>query len=435
MNILHVVESYYPFKSGMAEVVKQISENLVSFGYSVTVATTICDERRSNALNGVKIISFDITGNAVTGISGKESEKQRYFDLIKNQNFDLVTFFAAQQWGTDIVLPFLNEIKAKKIFVPTGFSGLNIPEYKKYFEDMRLYIKNFDHNIFLSNDYRDINFARENNIDERKISVVPNGASENEFLSPSNNEIRKKLNIPPEDFLILSVGSHTALKGHKESIEIFKRLKIKNAVLVIVGNKIENVKIKINFKNIVKMLLFYVFGKNFGKGCEFYCNYMNKKFKASFLRLFDKKKLIITDLSRGDTVNLYKSSDLFLFPSKIECSPIVLFESCASKTPFLVTSVGNSSEIIDLTGGGELLPTKKDKKGYSAAIINKSVKVVENLIKDEGKRKRLGEKGFENWQLNFTWEKISKKYEEIYLRTLVLNFFTGNKTKNDETTE
>ena len=54
MNILHIVEHYYPFKSGMSEVVKQISENLTDFGHKITVATGFNPERKTNLINGVK---------------------------------------------------------------------------------------------------------------------------------------------------------------------------------------------------------------------------------------------------------------------------------------------------------------------------------------------------------------------------------------------
>ena len=68
-------------------------------------------------------------------------------------------------------------------------------------------------------------------------------------------------------------------------------------------------------------------------------------------------------MDRVLTVNAFKQANLFLFPSLIECSPIVLFEAMASSTPFLVSDVGNSKEIVKWTGGGELLPTTVDRYG------------------------------------------------------------------------
>ena len=52
MRILHTVESYYPQKNGMSEVVRQISEGLVQLGHEVFVATTKCSNRVLKNFNG-----------------------------------------------------------------------------------------------------------------------------------------------------------------------------------------------------------------------------------------------------------------------------------------------------------------------------------------------------------------------------------------------
>jgi L-malate glycosyltransferase len=52
-----------------------------------------------------------------------------------------------------------------------------------------------------------------------------------------------------------------------------------------------------------------------------------------------------------ETVAAYQAADLFLFPSDIERSPVVLFEAMASRTPFLTTAVGNAEEIFGWSGG------------------------------------------------------------------------------------
>jgi len=113
-------------------------------------------------------------------------------------------------------------------------------------------------------------------------------------------------------------------------------------------------------------------------------------------------------------VAAYKEADIFLFPSNIECSPLVLFECMASGTPFLTTDVGNTAEIIEWSNGGMLLPTKKDKKGCSIANINGSVKILEYMCENEVKRREMGEAGFRAWRERFTWEKISFRYEQLY---------------------
>jgi len=384
MKILHTVEFYHPSVGGAQEVVRQLSERLVRLGHNVTVATTQLPDRDFTVLNGVKIKEFNIFGNTVKGFSGKVDRYQKF--LLKS-DFDIIMNYAAQQWATDLMLPILDKIFTKKVFVPCGFSGLYFPEYGEYFERMKTWLKQYDACVYSSNDYRDINFARKYGADNSVL--IPNGAGEDEFNQKLDIDIREKFNIPRDHFLILHVGSHTGIKGHKEAIQIFKKAKIKHATFLIVAN-------------------------NFGGGCAESCLRAGKLYRVSpFSKLLDKK-ILIKSLSRKETVAAYYEADLFLFPSNIECSPIVLFEAMASKTPFLTTDVGNAKEIIEWSNGGELLPTLKFANGYVKADVKKSTEVLERIYHDHQKYQVLSENGYSAWKTSFTWEEIAKKYEELY---------------------
>ena len=87
--------------------------------------------------------------------------------------------------------------------------------------------------------------------------------------------------------------------------------------------------------------------------------------------------------TRAEIVSLYSEADLLLFPSKIECSPVVLFESIASKTPFLTTDVGNAKEIIEWTKGGLLLPTYIDNNGLSYVDEQKAALILSNIFNNK----------------------------------------------------
>jgi glycosyltransferase involved in cell wall biosynthesis len=395
----------------MYEVVKQISNNLKLLGHEVTIASGKIPDNSLDNKEKLKIISFDFT---------RASEAEKYKKFLINSNFDIITNFAAQQPTTDLALPILNKIKSKKIFVPTGFSGLKQKRWKKYFEQMKTFIKKYDLNIFLSNNYQDINFARQNDVPEKKIIVIPNGASEEEFKNPQILNIRKKININTDNFLILHIGSFTGRKGHNEAISIFSQAKINNATLLLIGNG-QN-----NHSNLIKHNSRILNNK--------------KSFRAR------NKKIIIPEFTRKETVSAYAESDLFLFPSNIECSPIVLFEAMAAGLPFLTSEVGNAKEIITWGNGGILLPigqetlrknlfkkisnrTKKYliKMGlnicfldipYSKKDITNSVKILEYIYSSPQKRKELKNNGKKAWQEKFTWEKISKQYEEEYKKLL-----------------
>lgn len=387
MKILHTVENYYPSKGGMQEVVRQLSERLSQKGHDVTVATRWHKERIVNQLNGIKIISFDISGNFVVGYKGNTSA---YIDFVLNSDFDVIVNFAAQQWATDLLLPHLPSIKSKKVFVPTGYSELKNPLYSEFFNRLAIWQKAYDASVFLSYDYQDIQFARDNDISN--LYVIPNGAASDEFLNESSLDIRLKLGITPRKKIVLHVGSYTTVKGHRETLKIFLKSYLKNTVLLLIGDNNE------------------VFKEEFTHNFKY-------KFRALINWLLGNK-VIITSLSREDTVAAYNQANVFLFPSNIECSPIVLFECMASKTPFLTTDVGNSKEIITWSEGGHLLPTTKDSAGFSHVNIMAAITELKNLIKDEASRRRLGNAGFAAWQKSFTWECISNRYEELYLSLL-----------------
>jgi glycosyltransferase involved in cell wall biosynthesis len=389
MKILHTVESYDPAIGGMQEVVKQISEQLVLLGHSVTVATSKDPARTSDIINGVKIKEFEVSGKYVEGLHG---DIKSYQNFLLNSEFDIITNFAAQQWATDIMLPLLKDIKAKKVFVPTGFSALHLPEYADYFEKMKDWMKLYDMNIFLSDTYRDIEFARKK-ANVKNLIIIPNGASEQEFNRVETFDIRKELGIAPDQFLILHVGSHTGCKGHKEAIEIFRHAALKNATFIIVGNV-------------------------YSKDCYSSCKFKELLLRISPFNYLKNKHFLVRSLRRDQTVALYKAADLFLFPSNIECSPIVLFECMASKTPFLTTDVGNAIEIIEWSHAGELLPTNKYWRGHSVADITESARILEAVYKDKEKRTRMQESGYRAWTEKFSWEKIGQSYEAVYLKLL-----------------
>jgi glycosyltransferase involved in cell wall biosynthesis len=387
----------------MSEVVSRISEWLVAEGHDVTVATSYCAERADELINGVKVRSFAISGNMVTGIQG---ETQQYIEYLKETPFDIITNFAAQQWATDLCLDILPGLAAKKVFVPTGFSAINNQAYVGYFDKMKTWLSYYDQIVFLSADYQDINFAKAHGID--KIRIIPNGASAAEFLAKPQFDLRKKLRIDSDTKIILHVGSYTTMKGHDEAMGIFLRAKLPKSALVFVGT---------NFNSPVA--LWFVTRLHWFKGLG-YKNFYQPKAIKQLLRFIKtrlnkgSKQVHLTALTREELVAAYQQADVFLFPSLIECSPVVLFEAMASKTPFLSTNVGNAAEIISWSGSGLLLPTIKDEAGLGRAVLDASANMLQTLVTDENRINQLAESGYEAWLANFTWEKIAGNYEKLY---------------------
>lgn len=367
----------------MQEVVKQLSEQFVRLGHHVTVATSFDSQRDTLNINDVVIEQFKISGNSVRGFTGESSEIDRFVNFVEKSSFDVVAIFAAQQWGCDLILERLDRINAKKVFVPTGFSGLSDSSYEFYFEKMKKYLRLFDLNIFLGIKYQDYLFAKNNNITNFKI--IPNGASEEEFESAAVIDMRKQLKIGKK-FLILHIGSHTGEKGHRDLFKIFFKARIKNAVLVLNGN-------------------------TYSLDCFRGCRWRSLLFNL----IFRKKKVILTNLNRLELVSLLRQSDVFLFPSNIECSPIVLYESCAAGVPFISSTAGNSEEISQNTGGGIAIESKDIGNSRKKINVGLAVKALEKLYNDKEFCQLLGKKGKDSWRQNYTWEKIAKEYLNAYV--------------------
>ncbi len=387
MRVLHCVEFYHPSKGGAQEVVRQISERLAREGHDVTVATSWLPERTFTELNRVKIRQFKASGNLTFGLQGEINEFREY---VLSQGFDVVMCYAAQQWTTDALLDILPRLPSLKVFVPCGFSGLYRAEFRDYFEKMKGWIRAFDASVYLSNSYRDIDFARQHGA--RNITIIPNGAAEEEFLREPAADFRKKLGVPENHFLLLHVGSHTGAKGHEDAMRILMASEIREATLLVVGN-------------------------GFQDGCARRCHWQAFWHNLSARIAGRGISIRNLELDREMTVLAYLAADLFLFPSNIECSPIVLFEAMASKTPFLTTDVGNASEIVEWSRGGQILPTVTDKSGQAHAIIDESAAKLRELKDDTKQLKQLSESGYKAWQERFTWQKIAEQYLKLYQQT------------------
>lgn len=405
MKILHTVQDYSPTGGGMYMVVKQISERLANKGHQVTIATRKIEGREDGVINGVFVKQFDIQGNLAHGIRG---EIDKYKQFILKQDYDVMCNFAMQQWASDLVLDLLDQINAIKVSCPTGFSGLLLKEYKEYFSSMPNWLNKYDANIFQSKIYQDVTFARTNKV--QNITIIPNGADEKLYDTPVKYSFKILNNLDPNTFLILHAGNHTNAKGHREAIQSFVKAKISNAVFVISGKSTVKFSFSINPLKSLRSLVYFL-----RNNCEWKCK-LRANIANLYFKVFNKKKrIIITYLHDKLLADTNREADIFLFPSNIEASPLVLFEANASHTAFISSNVGNASEIADWTGGGLIIPTTKSAKGYAHVDIDACARMIEKLYNDRKFLEKLSNKGYKQWKNYFTWDKISGDYEKLYL--------------------
>lgn len=411
MRILLCCQSYFPAGGGVAKVNKEIAERLATRGHDVTVATTKIKERNEQVFQGVRIQEFDVSGNKAQGIRG---EIKHYQNFVVSGKFDAIMIYAAQQWTFDALWPVLPNISARKLHVPCGYSGFYDPSYKNYFRQMPDILRQFDHLIYNAKDYRDINFAKEQGI--AKYSIIPNGASETEFDFCPMPDFREKWGIAEDEFVFLTVGSPPSLKGHRDVALAYEQMQLPFPSVVILDGKynyIENplgqafpTEIKRMFIRMVKRLLGKtVFPeKGFGKALESISNQQGKRF-------------LMTDMPRDEIISAFFSSDLFVFASHVEYSPLVLFESVAAGLPFLSVPAGNAEEISQWTKGGVICEAKKSERGYIMVSPQVMATEMTRLATDKEKLLQMGQQGRDSWKNQFTWDRIVTQYEDAMQRS------------------
>ena len=389
MKILHLVEFYYPSVGGSQECVRQISERLSKSGHDVTVATSHIPQSKDEAVrHGVRIKRFKISGNLVRGIIG---DKNKFKEFVLNGNFDVIMCYAAQQWTFDLLNEIIEEVKAKKILVPCGFSGLHEKSYSDYFIKMPNWLKKYDALVLLSNTYQDAQFIKQHKI--KKYVLIPNCADENEFsklLTHSNiRDVKKQFNL--NNTVICTIGGFTGLKGQLETMAVFKRLPLRDVSLVIIGNN--------DFDN------------KYFESCRIFAESINNKQKN-----YGKNVVILetnNDVDRTNTLDILKSSDLFLFMSYIEASPLVIFEAMAAGVPFVCNDVGNVKEIINWTKAGWLIHGKNKSRLFDANKTEALIKTF-RLLKSKRQRDKMTLNGRRAFKNTYNWHNCAKMYEELY---------------------
>tara|TARA_E500000178_G_C16922077_1_gene707705 strand:+ start:93 stop:1217 length:1125 start_codon:yes stop_codon:yes gene_type:complete len=369
MNILICCEFFYPSVGGVQKVSEELAKNLSKKGNKITIATS----RFKNSLkkleykNNLRIIRFNISGNKVRGFKGDTKEYQNF---LLNTKFDVILIYAAQQWTLDLVIPIIDKIKSNLFLAPCGFSKLNNLFYKNYFKELPIVLKKFKLNILHSHKYIDSKFLKENNI--RNKIVIPNGS---DFVIKKDKDIEHNLNKGP--ITILNVSNIRFAKGQDLAIIVYF------------------------FSNIKKKSQLILYGNITGSNIYFfYLKFL--KFLTEFF-YSNKKVLFIKNKNRKDTFSHFINSDLFLFTSRIECSPLVLFESASAGLPFLSKDVGNSPEIAQWTGCG-IVQTS----------IFQLVTKLDEMIQKKNLLKKMSKHGRKNAIKSYNWTSISKKYLKVF---------------------
>lgn len=403
MKILLCSQFYHPSVGGVQKVIRELAENFLKMGHVATVATSFDSRRDFKTLNGVTIKQFQISGNNVQGMKGNLKDFQ---DFVLAGNFDVLLVKAAQQWSFDALWPILDKFNGRKIHIPCGYSGLYLNEYLSYYAQMPEVLKKFDSLVYNAEEYRDIQFARKHGL--QNLVIIPNGASEQEFGENPLPNFKQKLGIPQEKFVFFSAGSPPYNKGHLEVLTAYAQMKLNfPSTLILDGKYFDYSKLKWPFLSNIKSLL-----KEMIKGLQKKSSTFIRR-EAAHINLIPGKSVLITDFKRDEIIATFFFSDLFVFASHVEYSPLVIYESVAAGLPFLSVPVGNVAEIAQWTGGGQLCQASQAKDGFTKADPKILAQEMKKLANDRPRLRELSTRGRASWENKFTWSKISRQFEQL----------------------
>lgn len=216
---------------------------------------------------------------------------------------------------------------------------------------------------------------RELKLSEEKFEVIPNAVNINEFNFNLDNEKKKKdLGIPNENINIVSVGTLKQRKGFEELLKAFE-------------------KTYEDFKDINLLIV--------GGGGE------KEKYLDQIKNYSSKSNIFFLD-QRDDVKEILRISDIFVLATYSEGMSNAILEAMASKLAIITTDIEVNRELIEDGISGFLIPVKN-----SDAIAEK----LEFLIKDEERRKFLGEKAYNimlnKFEINKVIELIKSNYEKV----------------------
>jgi glycosyltransferase involved in cell wall biosynthesis len=117
------------------------------------------------------------------------------------------------------------------------------------------------------------------------------------------------------------------------------------------------------------------------------------------------KIVYCTGLPWEKTMEILKSSNILIVPSRMESIPQVIKEAFYLKIPVIATNVGGVSEIIENEITGILIPPENPEKMIDA---------INNLLDDNLLMDKLTKNAFEFITKNFTWQVLLPKYIELY---------------------
>ena len=382
-DVLFITNSYRSFIKDQIELISEQLNHvyvLVRYNPIAEISRFIPSEELKNHRKRFQIDLTNTPGNVRVIVlpllylptdSGYKKLGKKHFKAVqkaiqKNKiEFDLIHAHFA--WSSGYAAAKLKERYSVPFIVTThGYDIYDLPFRNNEWKVNVEYVLNrADQIITVSNS--NLECIKKINV-KKPVSVIANGFLINSFYPRSSKECRKKLNLPLDKRIILTVGILDEVKGHRYLIEAMQEIvkKRKDIICIIVG----------------------------GGGLR---NRLLRQVKKAGLQ----NTINLVGMKEHSEVPTWISAcDLFVLPSLSEGNPTVMFECLGCGKPFIGTKVGGIPEVITSEDYGILVePANSEALAESLFLA---------LEKNFDKDKIL------KYSKQFAWEEIVKQIVSIY---------------------
>ena len=411
MKILHVLHNYFPSIGGTQILFQNIAEHCVK-DYDDAVEIFATNSLYGPTKRQFKLVipSFEI----INGVNVKRFNFYRFhlpfFRMVTRLfmflNIDVpYTFFkliygpwspsliaAIKQTDADIIVAspissysyisyslFRSKLKNPKPFVIQGAIHFKEDENVEVIPKQILAaIKKCDY--YISNTDFEKQRLIELGIDGNNIVSIGPGVNERIFENGDARYYRELLNIEDDEILVAYMGRIESTKSIDTLLKATQLVLEKNSKvkLVIAGYE------SLYFEEL-------------------------KKVVAIFSKEEQHKIQFVTNLDTQQKINLYHAIDVLVLPSISESFGMVFLEAWACKKPVIGTNIGAIRCIVDHEKNG-LLVKPLSVNELSDALIK--------LAADKDLRVQLGLNGYQKLIGNYTWDIVTKKYRDTYLKAI-----------------
>ncbi len=372
-NVHNVLDkNYYTIKD-----IYKFLKNRQLLSFLILTIWKILRDKRISFEDRIKIILFLFIPKFGIKFTKNLLETYPYFKKI---DFDVIFGCATGGFTLPLVFALSRIFKKKVICLSHGEDFL----IKKLISLKASYIKNLDR-IILSNGTMKSLIKSIHNLEEEKLDIINRGILLDDYeIKESKEELRRKLNIEENSFILLSVGNHVKRKGFD--------LVIKAIDKILKGDP--SIPIK-----------YYLIGSG---------NYTQKLKEITRELKLNKFIEFLGEIDDNERNRYYKSSDVFLMPSistnkTIEGFGITFIEANYFKLPVIGASTGGITEaIIDEKTGLLTKPNNIDDLIEKILILYNQPEI----------RKEMGNNGFNRVIENYNWDKIYNEYINVFKNSL-----------------